>query len=322
MKTTTKTMKAIAIDGYSTTEKVKIRELSLPILQDNEVQIEVKYAGVNPVDWKMKEGVLKDRVVSEFPLILGIDASGIITAIGKNVKEFKVGDEVFVMCKRDTWKWGTYAEVVYADWQQVAKKPKNITFAAAAALPLSSLTAWQGLFDGGNLKKGETVLIHGGAGGVGCMAIQFAKYIGAYVITTVAREHHHYVKEYGADLVIDHNKEKFEGMIKSEFPSGVDLVLDTIGGEVYKRSMQVIKNKGCLVSFLGECESSTPPNEIRCVNILTQPNGKQLQKIAGLIEQGTILVPKIEELLLERAQEALDKIRTHHVWGKIVLKVD
>lgn len=322
MKATTTAMRAIAIEKFGAQEEVKVMHLTPPPLQEEDVQISIKYAGVNPVDWKIKDGLLKERMPSEFPIVLGMDCAGVITAIGKNIKNFKIGDEVFTFCKKSKMQWGTYAEFLRVDAQQVAIKPKKLNFAEAAALPLSALTAWQALFDHGKLKKGGTVLIHAGAGGVGTMAIQFAKSIGAFVITTASKAHHSYVKKCGADLIIDYSKESFVKKITQEFPTGIDLVIDSMGGEVCTESMRVIKERGCLVSLLQQFDDKkAQPNDIRCVFFLTKPDGSQLQKIAELIDKGTIFAPQIEELPLESAQIALEKVRAGHVIGKIVLKV-
>src|ERR1700733_2368139 len=190
-------MKAMVIEKFGHEEQLHLGDIPTPLPSDNEVQIQVLYSAVNPVDWKIREGLMKNFLPHEFPLILGWDAAGIVKAIGKNVKKFKVGDEVFAYCRKPIVKWGTYAEYVCFDADNIALKPNNINFAEAAAIPLAGLTAWQALFDFAKLKKGESILIHGGAGGVGSFAIQFAKHAGAKVITTASKQNHDYVKKLG-----------------------------------------------------------------------------------------------------------------------------
>jgi 2-desacetyl-2-hydroxyethyl bacteriochlorophyllide A dehydrogenase len=316
------TMKAITIEGFGGVDKLQMKDLPIPKPGDTEVQFLVLYSGVNPVDWKIREGLLQKRLPHEFPLIPGWEAAGKITAIGKNVKNFKVGDEVFAYCRKPIIKWGTYAEYVCADAGQVALKPKNINFAQAAAIPLTSLTAWQALFDAAKLRKGETILIHAGAGGVGGLAIQFAKNAGAKVITTASQKNHSYVKKLGADHVIDYTKENFVEAVKKLAPGGVDVVFDTVGGKTLQESLKVLKQGGRLVSIVEHLDPEiATKHHIQFSYVLVDPNGVQLKHIADLISEGKVIPPSIEEIPLAKAAEAQDKVREGHTQGKIVLKV-
>ena len=174
-------MKAIAIDQFGGADVVKVVDMPIPEPLPNEVQIAVAYAAVNPVDWKVREGLLKDRMPYQFPIILGWDVSGKISKIGKDVTNLKVGDEVFTYARKPIVQAGTYAEYVCFDAQHVVLKPRKLSLKEAAAVPLISLTAWQSVIEWGQIQSGETVLIHAGAGGVGGFAIQFAKLHGAHM---------------------------------------------------------------------------------------------------------------------------------------------
>lgn len=315
-------MKAIAIESFGGVEKLKVTDVATPKPADNEVQIEILYTAVNPVDWKIREGMLKDRLPHEFPLIPGWDAAGIIKAVGSNVKNFRPGDEVFAYCRKPVVKMGTYAEFICLPAEQVAIKPKNINFAQAAAIPLVGLTAWQALFDAAHLKKGETVLIHAGAGGVGSLAIELAKNAGAVVITTARKSNHPYVQKLGADVVIDYTTENFVDVIKKRHPDGIDIVLECMGGQILKDSYQVLKSGGRLVSITeGIDKDLAKQHNVQATYVFVKPSGAQLKEIADLIVAGKVVAPNIEEMKLDQAAEAQEKVRQGHTRGKIVLKV-
>lgn len=314
-------MKAIAIQDFGGKENLAVVDLPTPEIAANEVLIEVRYTAVNPVDWKIREGYLKERLPHKFPLIPGWDAAGIIVSVGKNVKNFKPGDEVFAYCRKPVVQWGTYAEYVSFDAENIALKPKNINFAQAAAIPLVSLTAWQSLFDSAKLKKDEVVLVHAGAGGVGGMAVQFAKHIGARILTTTSPSHFDYVKKLGADNVIDYKK-GFVEQVKQLFPEGIDVVFDCVGGQTLKDSVQILKPNGRLVSIVERLDPALAVQKhIQSLYVFVSPNGKELAQIAKLIEENKIAVPKIEEMRLQDAAEAQEKNKQGHTEGKIVLKV-
>lgn len=315
-------MKAMVIESFGDVEKLHFEEIPTPQPADNEVQIQILYTGVNPVDWKIREGYLKNRLPHEFPIILGWDAAGIVTAIGKNVRKFKKSDEVFAYCRKPTVKWGTYAEYTCFDADNVAIKPKNISFAQAAGVPLAGLTAWQALFDFAKLKKGETILIHAGAGGVGGLAIEFAKNAGATVITTASTENHPYVKKLGAAHAIDYRKNNFVKEVKKLAPQGVDVVLDTVGGDTLRQSLDLLKPQGRIVSIVEQLDPKIAQEKnVRFGFVFVSPNGQQLKQIADLIEQNKVVAPNIEELPLSDAKKAQELSKKGHTKGKIVLKV-
>lgn len=315
-------MQAITIDSFGGIEKLKLSEIVITPPNDDEVQIQIKYAAVNPVDWKIREGYLKNRLPHEFPIILGWDASGTISAIGKNVRHLNLGDEVYAYCRKPIVKWGTYAELVNVEASSVALKPKKLNFAEAAAIPLVGLTAWQALFDSVHLKNDEKILIHAGAGGVGSLAIQFAKITEAFVFTTSSKANFPYVKKLGANVTIDYKTEDFVSKIKSLEPNGIDVVLDTVGGETLLESVQLLKKNGRIVSIIEKVPDDLAKKyQIHASYVFVRPNGEQLKKIAELIDQDKVQPPKIEEMSLKDAGLAQEKLRKGCGGGKIVLKI-
>jgi NADPH:quinone reductase-like Zn-dependent oxidoreductase len=309
-------MKAVILEAFN--DQLKLGEVPKPQISDQEVLIEIKSSGVNPVDYKICKGLLEGRLPHEFPLIPGWDASGVIKEVGKNAKHVKVGEEVYCYCRKPVVQNGTYAEFINVDAENVASKPSNLDFSEAAAIPLASLTAWQALFEAANLKKGQTILVHAGAGGVGGFAIQFAKHIGAKVITTASLANHAYCKKLGADECIDYKKGDLVKQLKKIAPEGVDVVFDTVGGDTLKQSYSLVKKDGVLVSIVQRPEEKTG---IRTEYVFVRPDGKQLSEIGKLIENGKVVCPKIQELPLKDFKKALDQIMSVHTKGKIVLKI-
>lgn len=315
-------MKAMVIESFGQSEQLKLADVSTPQPKDNEVLIAIQYAAVNPVDWKIREGMFKSKMPHEFPLIPGWDAAGIIAAVGKNIRNFKEGDKVFSYCRKPIIKEGTYAEFIACDAAHVTKMPNNVNFAQAAAIPLVALTAWQALFDFAKIKKGQQILIHAGAGGVGSFAIQFAKHAGAIVFTTCSAANNDYVKKLGADYVIDYTKEDYIKKIEEITNQKLDIVFDTIGGKTLRESVVLLKPHGCLVSIVEQIPTEITQNlKIHAGHVFVRPDGEELREIAKLIEQGKVLPPEIQEMDLKDAAQAQDKNKQGHTRGKIVLKV-
>ncbi len=309
-------MKAMVLEKFGGIEYLHMTEMATPALAEGEVLIRIAYAGVNPVDWKIREGYLKDMIPHDFPIILGWDVAGTVMKVGKNVENLRIGDEVFSYIRKPIVKWGAYAEFVAFTAADVVRKPKNLTLAQAGALPLVSLTAWQALFDFAHVKRGETVLIQGGSGGVGSMAIQFAKWAGAKVIATASTKKHDYIKSLGADVAIDYH-EDFESRIEK-----VDLVFDCVGGEAFTKSLPCLKRGGRIVSILEQMDPAQAKRlGIEASYVFVRPNGAQLATIADLIEKGHVKPPHIEEMRLDEAGKAQEKLKAGNVLGKIVLKV-
>lgn len=315
-------MKAMMIEKFGDLDQIKLGEIPIPEPQPNEVQIQIAYAGINPVDWKICEGLLRERMPYEFPIVLGWDVAGIITKIGKQVSRLKIGDEVFAYARKSKIKDGTLAEYICLEADHVAFRPEKIGLREAAAIPLTGLTSWQSLFDSANLKTNESILIHAGAGGIGSMAIQFAKQQGAKIFTTANQQNHAYVKKLGADVAIDYKQEDFVAKIKSILPSGVDVVFDTIGGSTLEKSLDVIKPGGRLVSLLQQLPADiAEKRHIIATYVFVHPNGSQLKTIAELIDAGKVVPPHLKEYPFNQTQEAFAELKTGHVQGKIVIKI-
>jgi NADPH:quinone reductase-like Zn-dependent oxidoreductase len=307
-------MQAVRIHRFGGPEVMAIEEIDRPTPAANEVLIKVFAASVNPVDAKMREGKYPVVTEKDLPYVLGRDVSGEIAAADDDVSSFLIGDAVFAFLSP---KHGGYEEFVLAKSDVVAAMPKSLDAIGAAAVPLAGITAWQGLFDHGSLRSGQRVLIHGGAGGVGHFAIQFAKAKGAWVATTVSSSDKDFVSDLGADQVIDYKSEKFEDSIEP-----VDLVFDLIGGETQQRSFSIVKPGGALISTLQEPDKGrTAELNIRVGRYTAQPNGAQLQEIAELIDQGKVKVVVAGTFELREAAEAQAALKDKHLRGKVVLKI-
>lgn len=307
------TMKAVRIHEYGGPEVLKYEDVPRPKPGPGEVLIRVHAAGVNPIDWKVREGYIPSF---SLPLILGWDVSGVVEAAGSSATGFKAGDEVYTAADRS--HIGSYAEYVAVPESQIALKPRSLDHIHAAAVPLAALTAWQALFDTANLSAGQTVLIHGAAGGVGHYAVQFAKWKGAKVIGTATGEGVDSARELGADEVIDYKQKRFEDEVQD-----VDVVLDVIGGETQQRSWRVMKKGGILVSTVGISSPEAAAEQgVRGEAIVRHPDAAQLARIAELIDAGHVK-PVVETVLpLAEARRTHEISQAGHAHGKIVLCVD
>lgn len=308
-------MKAIRIHEFGGPEVLKYEDAPTPSPANDEVLIKIFASGVNPIDWKMRAGLAQGKFPVELPLIPGWDVSGEIEEVGSDILNFRKGDEVY--SRPDPTRNGTYAEYVVVKADQVNNKPKSVDHVKAAAVPLAGLTAWQGLFEHGGLEAGQKVLIHAASGGVGTFAVQFAKWKGAYVIGTASEENIDFLYELGVDEAIDYKTEKFENKVKN-----VDLVFDLIGGDTQKRSLQVIKNGGRLVTTVKpENLEAAKEKNIQVIGYMAQSFPADLQQIADLIDSGKIKPIVTGMLPLKEAAVAQRQIESHHTRGKIVLKV-
>jgi NADPH:quinone reductase-like Zn-dependent oxidoreductase len=309
------TMKAIRIHNYGGPEVLEYEDAPRPEPQADEVLIRVHAAGVNPFDWKIRAGHLKDIFPVSFPLILGWDLSGVIEEVGSGATRFKKGDDVFGM--PDPTRNGACAEYIVVRESEVALKPKSLHHIRAAAIPLAALTAWHALFNTAALQPGQRVLIHGGAGGVGHFAVQLAKWKGAHVIATASPKNHELLYRLGADEVIDYSTQRFENVARD-----VDVVLDTIGGETQERSWQVLKKGGILASLVQPpSEEKAKARGVRGAMVANRPDGANLSAIANIIDSGK-LAPVIDRILpLSEARRAHDLSQSGHTHGKIALRV-
>ncbi len=310
-----RTMKAVCIYSYGGPGVLVYEDAPRPLPSDGEVLVRVHAAGVNPVDWKIREGHLKDMLHHTFPLVLGWDVSGVVEALGANVSRLRVGDEVF--SRPDISRDGAYADFIVIRESEVARKPESIDHIHAAALPLAGLTAWQTLFDAGGLTPGQRVLIHAAAGGVGSLAVQLAKWKGAHVIGTASERNHDFLRKLGVDQFVDYERERFEDAVQP-----VDVVLDTMGGDTQERSWKVLKRGGILVSIV-----SSPSAEaaaalgVRQVFVFIKPDAAQLAEIAKLADAGKLKAIVETILPLSDATRGQELSERGHTRGKIVLRV-
>ncbi len=302
---------------------MRIGEIETPIPGPGEVLIRVRAAAVNPVDWKIREGGLARLFPCKFPLIPGWDAAGTVAMLGEGVTGFSIGERVWAFCRKPDIQWGTYAEYVTMSADGIAPMPASLGFAESSAIPLAGLTAWQSLFDLADIRPGQVVLIHAGAGGVGSLAVPLAKWAGATVITTARAENHDYVRSLGADHVIDYTADDFVAATRAIAPEGVDFAYGTVGGEVLARSYQTVRPGGLLVSITDKTDKDAAERlGFRVKYLFVKPNGAQLRRLAGLMDQGILRPPDIEEMPLTEAAAALERNRRGHGRGKIVLRVD
>lgn len=308
-------MKAVRIHSYGGVEVLSYEDAPRPEIKEDEVLIRVHAAGINPVDWKVREGYLKEMLPHRLPLILGWDVSGVIEEVGSQVTDVQVGEEVYA--RPDIARDGAYAEYIAVRAREVARKPQSVDHTTAAAVPLAALTAWQSLFDAAGLTAGQRVLIHAAAGGVGTFAVQLAKWRGAHVIGTASAHNAEFLREIGADEVIDYRATRFDNAV-----SGVDMVFDTIGGETQERSWQVMKKGSVLVSIISPpAEETARAHGVRPAYVFVQPNAAQLGELAKLIDD-RLVKPVVSTILpLSEARRAHELSESGHTRGKMVLEV-
>lgn len=307
------TMKAVRIHSYGGPEVLVYEDVPKPQPGDGEVLVRIHAASVNPIDWMMRNGDYK-AMIPQLPIILGWDFAGVIEQVGGKVADLKPGDAVYANLGASA---GGYAEYVAAPASAVAHKPASLDFVAAASVPLVALTAWQALFEVANLSAGQTVLIHAAAGGVGSMAVQLAKAKGAHVIGTASAHNADFLRELGADEIIDYKTTRFEDVVHD-----VDVVFDTVGGDTQQRSWGVLKHGGILASVVPPPPSEdTIPQGVRGQFVRSHPSGVQLTEIAELIDKGQVK-PIIDTVLpLASARQAHELSQSGHTRGKIVLRV-
>lgn len=314
-------MKAVRIHGYGGPEVLRYEEAPDPDIGPDDVLVRVHAAGINPVDWKVRQGYVKGVIDYPLPMILGWDVSGVVERVGDKVTAFVVTDEVYG--RPDIRRNGAYAELVAVRASELAKKPRSIDHIHAAAVPLAGLTGLQTLFQAppghtaADLRAGQTILIHAAAGGVGSFAVQLARLRGARVIGTCSAANVDYVRALGADQVIDYNAARFEDLV-----SDVDVVADYVGGDVQTRSWSTLRKGGILVSVI-----SPPSKELaaqhgaRAGYVFIEPSASGLEELAGLIDAQKLRVEVSKTFPLSAAREAHQLSQQGHVRGKLVLKV-
>jgi NADPH:quinone reductase-like Zn-dependent oxidoreductase len=311
-------MKAIRIHEYGDANVLVYEEAPRPVPADDGILVRIQAAGVNPIDWKIRAGLLKAWLPQSLPFTLGADFSGIVEEVGPKASAYNVGDAVFGEADI-TGPHGSYAEFTCVRAKHIALKPRKASHIEAAALPVVATTAWQALFgdDGIDLRPGQTILIHGGAGGVGSTAIQLAKWRGARVIATASSANQDFLRELDVDEPVDYTKAPFEKVVGQ-----VDAVLDTLGGETQERSWAVVKRGGTLASVRGEpSQDQAATYGVRGLAIHGERGLSALGRIAELVDLGA-LKPQVTKILpLSEARRAHELSETGHVRGKIVLQV-
>lgn len=304
-------MKAIRIHEFGGPDVLKYEDIPEPQPGPGEIRIRIIAAGVNPMDWKIRSGYIRELPL---PIIMGLDVAGIVETVGQGETSFQPGDEVFAKVSIGQ---GGYAEYTVVSSTQVAQKPRSIGFIESAAIPTAGLAAWQSLFDIAGLESGQSVLIHGAAGGVGTFAVQFARWKGAYVIGTASSKNAEFLKSIGSDEVIDYRNQRFE-----EIVNNLDVVLDTIGGDTFERSWGVLKPGGFLVSTVASIPEGAPQRYgVRAKTLMTQADGRELAQIAAIIDEQKIKPIVTTVLPLTEARKAHEMSESRHARGKIVLRV-
>jgi alcohol dehydrogenase len=313
-------MKAAQMKGYGNSEVIEING-NAPAPNDpsaGKVLVKIKAAGINPIDWKIREGYLQQMVPLQFPSPLGMDFSGVVEKVGQDVSQFRQGDEVYGQASISSGGSGAFAEMALANADTIAHKPKSLSHQEAAGLPLVGVSAWQAIVENIGLQSGQKILVHGGAGGVGSVAIQLAKHLGAYVATTVSANDKQFAEQLGADEVINYKAQKFEDVAHD-----YDAAFDTVGDETYSRSFKMLKRgSGTIVSLLEQ-----PDQELmkqfgtKAIFQFTQVNRDRLTKVAQWVDQNNIRVNVDKTFPLEEAGKALDYQRDVHPRGKVVLAI-
>ncbi|WP_181698254.1 NADP-dependent oxidoreductase [Nocardia sp. GTS18] len=330
-------MRAFVIDRYK--EPLREADVAEPVMGDHDVLVQLRAAGLNSLDEKIRAGEFKRILPYKLPLVLGNDLAGTVIGVGPKVREFKAGDEVFARPDKD--RIGTFAERIAVAETDLARKPSSVGFEEAASLPLVALTAWQALVERGDLGPGQRVLIHAGAGGVGSIAIQLAKHLGATVATTVSTGNVEFARELGADVVIDYRQQDFEQVL-----DGYDLVLDSLGGQNLEKSLRVLRPGGTAIGIAG------PPDPafarrlganlvlrlavaalsrgirrraarlgVNYEFLFMRADGAQLRRIAALVDDG-VLRPVVTRVFdFDRTEQALRSLQDRGTRGKSVITI-
>lgn len=310
-------MKAVRVHNYGGPEVLHFEDAPRPTPGSGELLVKVHAASVNPIDWKIRAGYMKEYIPLPLPFIPGWDVSGVVEAVGPGVTKFKKDDEVYSRPDVAAHGYGGYAEYVVVKETETALKPKSVDHVHATTIPVGAVTAWRALFDTGGLEKGQKVLIHGAAGGVGSFAVQLAKWKGAHVIGTASGKNQAFLRELGVDEPIDYQKTRFEDVV-----DGVDVVFDTIGGETQKRSWGVLKQGGILVSIVGPPSADEAARHgVRAASLSAQGGSSLLSELATLADSGKIKTIVETVLPLSEARHAHELSESGHARGKIVFKV-
>jgi NADPH:quinone reductase-like Zn-dependent oxidoreductase len=310
-------MKAVQINEYGDASTVQIVDIDQPRPTETQVLVEVHASSLNPFDTTIRAGYMKELITLDFPVTLGGDIAGVVTELGSQVSSLTVGDKVYGQANVVAGNSGAFAEFAATKAGQIARMPRNLDFQQAAAMPLVGVSALQALSQHINLQSGQKIFIHGGAGGIGTVAIQIAKNIGAYVATTATGEGIDYVKKLGADEVIDYKTQNFAAEL-----SDIDAVFDTVGGDDFSKSFKVLKKGGVAVSMIAPTdEAKAAELGITAFTQSTQVTTAKLDELTGLIETD-VVTPHIDKVFpLADIQQAFEAREKGTVRGKVVLSV-
>ncbi|VWB40925.1 NADP-dependent oxidoreductase [Burkholderia arboris] len=325
-------MRALLIDRVGHSDAFRLADVPAPKPGPGDVLIRVAYAGVNPADWKCREGFLGAFMQYTFPFVIGFDAAGIVEAVGDGVAGFEPGMRVFAQTDVGAGRWGAYAEYVAVRHDSVVRLPDAVSLAEAAATPTPALAAWAGLFDDGGLRAGQTVLVHGGAGAVGTFAVQLAAQAGARVAATCSARNRDTVESLGAEIAIDYRAGNIDAAIRTWAPGGIDLVLDAVGGGTLPDALDLLAPGGTLVNIMtlaaGDAErlAATGAEAARrglqvALTYSRMPSGATLASIAERLGRRALRVPRFDSFPLEQAARALDLVQTGEAKTKFVLHV-
>jgi len=317
-------MRAIYYTTHGDAGVLTAGELPTPPIESHQVLVRVAAAGVNPIDRRLRAGELQEYISRTFPVVPGWDFSGVIVAVGEEVEDWRVGDEVVGLAFNWSIQHGTYAEFVPVDATAIAKKTSALSFTDGAALPLVSLTAWQSLAEYGELREGQSVFIQAGAGGIGSVAIPMAKHLGCRVYTTCSAGNRDYVKALGADVVIDYNVEPYVDALREHEPNGVNLVLETLyGDDISLNAIGLAKNGGAVVFMNNEppAVSEIDERSLRSTFLHHRADGAMLAELMAKYQHAELPVPPVEVMPLADAREAHRRSESGRTRGKIVLQI-
>jgi NADPH:quinone reductase-like Zn-dependent oxidoreductase len=315
-------MKAVTIEEFGGKEKLNLTEVPTPQPAENEVLVRINAAGINPVDWKIREGWLKDLLPHEFPIILGWDLAGVIEETGDGVDRLKKGDQVYAYNRRPVVQQGTYAEYAAVPEDYITQSPQSLSFEESASIPLAALTAYQAVYDAVELQQGQSILIVGASGGVGGFAVQFAHLIGATVTAIASEKNHAYLQGLGAQHAICYTKGDFQDSFKEICPSGADVVFDLIGADALKKAGDCVKEGGKIVSITDDPRSHVSEEKnIQSHFVFVEPKVPQLDHIRELVDSGKLKTHLSAVHPLSDVHKAHAEMESGHTCGKIVLKV-
>jgi NADPH:quinone reductase-like Zn-dependent oxidoreductase len=312
----------MAIDGFGGPDKLRMVDLPRPKPGPHELLIRTVAAGVNPVDCRIRQGRPPSDLPHAFPLIPGFDVAGVVDEIGERTSRFRKGDRVWAYAPRPIVQWGCYAEFVAVEESSVALMPTKLLYEEAAAVPLAALAAWQALFDEGGISSGSSVLIHSGAGGVGHFAVQLAKNAGCSIHATAGAANQTFLRELGADVVIDYAKEDFRDVVRRNLPEGIDLVINTVDVQTAAFSLEIIRRGGRLVSTVGlPGAEETSGAGVHSCELSVRPSAERLGTLKTLVDRGKLRPHVMKIFSLAEAPEAQRVIEQRHVRGKLVLNL-